>query len=273
MKKLALALMCLVSVAFFASCNPEVLNSEPTLAVVTGEDYAYDGMTVDLNTDFKVGFRAASNTQTMKELSKFNLSVKVFDLENVETYSLDTTYNISGNEFSYDETWNFSIRELIGKAVFTATVTDVDAKVKTVVLNLNINEPALPLEVVDFQWYRKGNTITGVSEYGLEWKGNYQRDYYAKLVPMEGVKLFAFSMEDWNGVTTNLDKAALFSEAAATQHEIAEYFEVNVTQQNMEYNDVIGTIMPDGTCHLMLVEKSYSVYTTATETTIYGKAK
>jgi hypothetical protein len=41
----------------------------------------------------------------------------------------------------------------------------------------------------------------------------------------------------------------------------------------MEYNDVIGTIMPDGTCHLMLVEKSYSVYTTATETTIYGKAK
>ena len=52
MKKLALALVCLVSVAFFASCDPEITNPEPTIAVITGENYVYDGQTIDVNTDY-----------------------------------------------------------------------------------------------------------------------------------------------------------------------------------------------------------------------------
>ena len=39
MKKLALALVCLVSVAFFASCDPTVEHPEPTIALLTGEGY------------------------------------------------------------------------------------------------------------------------------------------------------------------------------------------------------------------------------------------
>ena len=276
MKKLALALMCLVSVAFFASCDPnEILNPEPTLAVVTGDNYAYDGMTIDLNTDFKVGFRAASNTQTLKELSKFNLSVKLFDLENTEIGSSDTTYAISGNEFSYDETWAFTNRELIAKAVFTATVTDVDAKVKTVILNININQPALPLEVRDLRWYRWGNTIEGLDEFGLRWAGNYQRDYYAKIEPKDGVKLFAFTAEDWANVVTDVDKAELFANAIENQHTLDNYFNINVTQGTMTYNDVIGTVLADGTCHLMHIVKSTTVNHGAqgAEITINGEAK
>ena len=64
MKKLALALMCLVSVAFFASCNKPVANPEPSIAAKTGENYVYDGQTVDLGQNYTLGFVAASNSQT-----------------------------------------------------------------------------------------------------------------------------------------------------------------------------------------------------------------
>ena len=79
MKKLALALVCLVSVAFFASCNEPVANPEPSIAVMTGENYIFDGQTIDLYKDYNLGFRVASNSQTQKELASFSLVTKVYN--------------------------------------------------------------------------------------------------------------------------------------------------------------------------------------------------
>ena len=88
MKKLALALMCLVSVAFFASCTQPVENPEPSIAVVTGENYIYDGQTIDLGVNYNLGFRVASNSQTMKELAKFQLETSSVGLEEEDRKSV-----------------------------------------------------------------------------------------------------------------------------------------------------------------------------------------
>lgn len=274
MKKLALALVCFASVAFFASCTPEITNPEPSIAIMTGENYMYDGQTIDLNQDYILGFRAASNSQTMKELATFTLVGKIYDMEDNELSSADTTFAIEGSEYVYQETWNFESKELVGKLSFTATVTDVDGKTNSVTINMNVNQPALPLEVGTYEWYRLGNTITGLDEFGLVWKGNYPKATYAKLVPAEGVSLFIFNSEDWETVTTDVEKAAFFTNAVEFQHPAEEYWEVNVTQESMEYDDVIGTIMPDGTCHLIHVIKSHSEsIPQGTETTITVQAK
>ena len=72
MKKLALALVCLVSVAFFASCTPE---GDPTIQVLNEEGYVQSGDVVDVNTDFNFGFVMASNAQTGKELTSLILKI------------------------------------------------------------------------------------------------------------------------------------------------------------------------------------------------------
>ena len=275
MKKLALALVCLVSVAFFASCTPE--NPEPSIAIKVGEGYVIDGAVLDLNAEYNLGIRAASNSQTMKELSTFRIVSKIFSLEGLELASEDTTFAISGNEYIYEEVLSYVMeaKELVAKATITATVTDVANYSKTLTINLSLNQPAIDLEETAFEWYRLGNTITGLDEYGLEWKGNYPKDTYAKLIPMDGVKLFIFGSEDWDNVKTDLDKAAFFSNAIETMHTADEYWEVNVTQGTMTYDDVIGTIMPDGTCNLIHVTGSHSetVSGQGTATTITGMAK
>jgi hypothetical protein len=278
MKKLALALVCLVSVAFFASCTPEE-NLDPTIAVMTGENFVYDGQTVDLGVTYSIGFHAVSNTNSKKDLTSFNLHAALYDLDGTTVYSNDTTIAVTGNEYEFLNNNLVFVhtvtRDLVGKAIFTATITDAAARTKSVILTININQPAQDLVVNDLKWYRLGNDIQGLEEYGMMWKGNYPRDTYAKLVPMDNVKLYTFTAEDWANVNTDVDKAALFLNAIEHMLPSEEYFKVNVTQASMIYNDVIGTVMPDGTCHLMHITKSTATYVGAqgTEIVITGEAK
>ena len=152
MKKLALALVCFASVAFFASCVKTIDNPEPSIAVLTGENYVYDGQTVDIGQNYTLGFRAASNSQTMKELATFKLNVKFTTLDDTETKSYDSIINVSGTEYTFEQVLNFGLtnteesRELVAKAIFTATITDVDGKMNSTTINLNINQPAVDLE-------------------------------------------------------------------------------------------------------------------------------
>ena len=72
MKKLALALVCLVSVAFFASCDPTIQNPEPVISIVAEEGFLTDAQenVLDMDVAYPYGFMATSNTQTLKELSR-----------------------------------------------------------------------------------------------------------------------------------------------------------------------------------------------------------
>lgn len=242
MKKLALALVCLVSVAFFASCNPDVLNPEPTIAVMTGENYVYDGQTVDLGVTYSIGFRAASNEQTKKELAKFNLNASLYEVDGTLISSNDTTITVSGTEYVFSNdnlVFEHTVRELVGKAIFTATITDVDGKTKSAILNLNINQPAQPLEPADFTWTRVGsNPGTGLEEFGLEWTNN-AKEVFAVLKPLEGVTLYGFSADEWNEVTTDVQKVALFTEG---MHSVLQDFRGVSAWASKDYDFLLGTV-------------------------------
>ena len=243
MKKLALALVCFVSVAFFASCNPEITNPEPSIAIMTGENYMYDGQTIDLNQEYLLGFRAASNSQTMKELASFTLVCKILDLDDTEIYTVDTTCAISGTEYVYQETMSFGTRELVGKLAFTATVTDVDGKINSVTINLNVNQPAVELEPKDFSWLRKGSEDgTGLAEYGLEWTGN-GKEVFAIIKPVTGAKLYMLPADVWEATTTDIEKAALFTEGTLIS-EISDFRGVSAWNSN-DYDYVIATLYDD----------------------------
>ncbi len=273
MKKLALALVCLVSVAFFASCEQPVANPEPSIAVMTGENYVYDGQTIDLYQDYNLGFRAASNSQTMKELATFKLEAKIYDMdENNRPEVIDTTIAISGNEYVYEEAVRFELdRDQVGKVEYTATVIDVDGKLNSTTLTVNLNLAEEPLTIVDFEWYRLGNQVTGLEEYGLKWEQN-AKSPFAQIKPMDGVVLYKFDPEVWNRVTLPSEKVAVFSDGAVTT---SVYSNVDVNQSAM-YDDVIGTRTTDGVYHLIHVTSSRILAYQApygTPCYIYGQAK
>ena len=76
MKKLALALVCFASLAFFASCVKE---GQPTIQVLDKEGFVKDGVTVDVDEEINFGFVVASSAVTNSQLA--NLLVKVDDTE------------------------------------------------------------------------------------------------------------------------------------------------------------------------------------------------
>lgn len=254
MKKLTLALVCLVSVAFFASCTEPVANPEPSIAVMTGDNYIYDGQTIDLYKDYNLGFRVASNSQTLKELASFKLETKLYNgtAEDVRPEVIgDTTMTISGSEFVYEETVSFELAKsgIIGKVEYVATVYDKDNKMNTMTLTVNLNQAEDALAEVDFEWYRLGNNQSGLEEYGLYWDQNAKAPF-AQIKPLSGVILYKFESSVWEEVVLPSQKAAKFADGATTA---AMYNNVDVNLANGTYDDVIGTRMPDGTLHLIHV--------------------
>ena len=275
MKKLALALVCLVSVAFFASCTQPVENPEPSIAVVTGDNYIYDGQTIDLGLEYNLGFRVASNSQTMKELAKFQLETSSVGLEEDSRPEVidDTIVNISGTEYVFEDVVGFVLAKagLVGKIQFVAIVTDVDGKTNSKTVTVNLNQAEDPLEVADFEWYRLGNTQTGLEEYGLYWDQNAKAPF-AQIKPLPGVILYKFEDSSvWDEVMYPSQKEAVFSDGAVTA---SMYNNVDVNQ-NGTYDDVIGTRMTDGTYHLIHIEmcRIGAYVSQGTPITIYGKSK
>ncbi len=261
MKKLALALMCMVSVAFFASCTQP--QGQPTIAVLAEEGYVKDGDVVNVRDTVNFGFVMAANTQTNKELVK--VVVKI-DEETPDTLS------INGTEFTYRGSivYNLNRDEIVGESLITAIVTDAAGETATTSIKLSLNNPEEPLTVSDFEWFRQGNTQTGLEEYGLYWYQN-AKSPFAQIKPLDGVILYKFDSSVWNQVEYGTQKEAVFADGAVTA---AMYNNVDVNQ-NGTYDDVIGTRMPNGTLHLIHVEMCrIGTYAPAgTPITIYGKAK
>ena len=278
MKKLALALVCFASVAFMASCVKTVEHPEPSIAVMTGENYVYDGQTLDLNTDYQLGFRVASNSQTMKELATFQYNAKLYDLDNVLQDEQNNTVTITGTEYVYEQVVNFSInRDLVGTAEFTGTVTDVDGKTNSVTLTVNLNNPAVELVVKDITWVRKGANSLNADEMaacGLKWVA---RDaYHANIQPLnDNCKLYTVlnSLDKYNEITTDLAKAAYFEELMETSRPVDEYRNIS-TSASGTYNDILAVIDANGEQHLILFERAtVETGSFGTQTSITGKVK
>jgi hypothetical protein len=258
MKKLALALVCLVSVAFFASCTQE---GEPTIQVLNEEGYVQNGDVVNVNTDFNFGFVMASSAVTGKELT--SLIIKIDDQD-------PDTITISGTEYTYRGTLRYEFRrdEIVGESTITAIVIDAAGKIATANITLSINNPAQPLVPTEFTWNRHGgNDATGLDEFGLEWNSN-AKEIYAVITPKEGALLYRFDPSVWATTTTDVEKAALFSEGITT----TQFKEISCTAVDKDYDFVIGTAY-NGEFHLIHVTHSHVFTFKGTDVTITGEAK
>ena len=269
MKKLALALVCLVSVAFFASCDPTniVENPEPAIQILTGDGYFYDGQVIDYGKYYTLGFRVASNAETQEPLKSFVVNYVSGEYSGVLCDSV-----ISGTEFVYEEDWAFEAKDIVANIELTAIVTDAAGKTNSMTIKLDLNEEE-ELTPVDFTWNRHGGqAATGnLADLGLEWNMN-AKEIYAVITPVDGAVLYRFDQagrDVWNNVVTASDKAALFSEEIEP---IADLREVSCTAPEKEYDIVIGTFY-NGDTYLIHITKS-SVFTfKGTDVTIVGQYK
>ncbi len=281
MKKLALALVCFASVAFFASCKQEITNPEPAISVITDEGFVKNGDVVDVEQTIVYGFQMASNSQTKKELKQLSVATYFINLEGVEELQEEEIVSLAGKtEYRYVDTVYYEVttREVMGSIKTVATVTDVDGKINTATLTLNLNEPAEPLEEADFTWFRQGtNDAIGLDEFGLEWTGN-GKEAFAIIKPVEGATLYGFGVgsDVWNEVTTDVEKVAAFTEGL---HSVMDEFRGVSAWSDKDYDFVIGTLY-EGEYHLIHITHgdvetitNNQGQTIRTDVTITGKAK
>lgn len=260
MKKLALALVCLVSVAFFASCDPKVENAEPVIAVLTGEGYLYDSAVIETNTDYPFGFMVTANPETLKDIVRVELLIN--------DEPVDTVENIDAQEYKYESIFRYDTREIIDEVVLALRATDADNMTQTAKMYLWINHEDY-LVPGDFTWNRHGgNDATGLEPFGLKWERN-AKEIYAVIEPVEGAVMYRFDPEVWEATTTEAELAALFSEATA---ETEPFKEVSCTAEDKDYDFVLGTTY-QGINYLIHVTHSHVFTFKGTDVTITGQYK
>ena len=275
MKKLALALVCFASVAFMASCVKTVEHPEPSIAIMTGENYVSDGQTIDLNTDYLFGFRVASNSETQKELSSFNLVKELYNMDGELQQSDETTATIRGTEFVYEDTLNIYVRDLVGKVTITAKVTDVDGKINSQVINLNINQPAVDLTIEDINWVKTGHNVQDLSAYGLVWKETNYKSPFTHILPAEGSTLYLVENgdQDFANIVTDVDLNNYFIQLKETGRPIDDYKNVDCNA-SANYHDLLIVKEANGNLHAINITRAdITTPAAGTRITITGKAK
>ena len=278
MKKLALALVCLVSVAFFASCNPTVDNPEPTISVITDEGFVQNGDVIDIAQEFVYGFQMASNTQTKKELKQLSVTASTFDLEGNEEPLSEEIISLAGlTEYRYIDTLSYTLRDvIIGSVRYIATVTDVDGKINTATLTFNLNLPEEPLESTPIEWIRKGQFLQGDTEaemaaFGLKWVGSY-KEVFATIEALDGATMYLCDGNDYATITSDIEKADYFTKLFETGLSIAKYRNIT-TNNSANYNDMLA-ISYDGETYLIHITRAeIETGNYGTQITIKGETK
>ena len=264
MKKLALALVCLVSVAFFASCTPE---GQPTIQVLAEEGYVVDNQVVDLNTDLNYGFVMASSAETNKDLKQ--LVVKIDDGE-------ETVVDLTGmKEYTFRDVIKYTLdaKDIIAESMITATVTDVAGQTATATITLSINEEQ-PLFGTTIEWVRKGANVLSAEEmagYGLQWTGSY-KDVMATLKPIDGATMYVCNGDDYATIGTMTEKAAYFANLAETATPAENYRNIT-TYNSANYTDLLAVVNGENTYLIHITRAEIETGNYGTQITIKGEAK
>lgn len=269
MKKLALALVCIASLAFFASCNKE---GQPTIQVYNAEDgYVMATDTVDVNTEVNFGFVVASSPVTNKELS--TLVVKVDDYD-----ELTDTVNLAGmTSYTYKGTLSYNFKdEIAGTSVITAIVTDAAGQTATASINLTIIQPDQPLISKTVEWIRKGANLVGITEaemreIGLQWTGSY-KDIMATIKPLDGAQLYVCSGDDYEVIATMSDKNAYFTSLAETGTAVESYRNIS-TNASDDYNDMLAVVYGEKLTLVRINRAEIETGNYGTQITIKGEMK
>ena len=248
MKKLALALMCLVSIAFFASCNQE---GQPSIHAYIEEGYVTDGEVVYMGEEIDFGFVVASSPITNSTLSSLVVKVDDEEWDNIDlTGKTEYTYT-SAIEFTYK-------REIIGDCVITALVTDAMGQIATCTMTLHIDgETPIddePLVARTFDWSRRGLVLESAEEMaavGLDWPGNYRDEAFVTIKPLAGCSMYI--IEDGNefdDIKTVGEKEILFTELIETATPATQYKEISAYHDGT-YNTMLAVIDDEGETHLV----------------------
>lgn len=253
MKKLALALVCMFSVAFFASCTKTIEHPEPSIAVINGDDCVYGTVdnpqiiSLDDETNWKFGFHIEANSETKKELA--SLSVKydyvyegvVSDTTIVIDLTGKTTYDFTDYVFVQEDRATITLL----KATITATVTDADNKTNTAAIayEIEMEEEELPIDLIE--WKREGTTVVDEDDmayYGLKWYDNH-KEAFATIKPLdETVKLYLCDGAKFNEIKYNSDKEIFFTNLVTEGAQpIQEYRNVSAWESN-DYTDMLAVI-------------------------------
>ena len=258
MKKLALALMCLVSIAFFASCNPE---GQPTIHTYIEEGYVTDGDVVHIDDTVYFGFVMASSPVSNSLLT--NLEVKI-DGGAYETVDLT-----GKTEYTYTSSFAFDTKEIIGEVVISAIVTDATGQIATASITVSVDgEPQSdddPLIASTFDWSRKGlvlESADAMHAVGLDWPGNYRDEVYVKIVPMTGCSMYVLDGDDFDAIETQGDKDEYFAWLMENATPDTEYKEISAYHDGT-YNTMLAVIDANGECHLVHFEKATAELLTA----------
>lgn len=251
--------------------NDTIIECPPSIQVLQGEGYVVDDQIVDLDTEVNFGFVMASCPETNKELSSLLVLIDDYEFANVD---------LTGKtEYVYTDMVTYSIqaKEIIGRSVITATVTDVDGQAATANIALNINQPAQPLEVKQFTWIRRGMNLLGnteeeMADYGLYWSGNY-KDVYATIKPLEGAVLYVCNGDDYWSITTDVEKVAYLYSLSETTSPVASYRNVTIFN-SANYNDLLAVRKDNGEIHLILISRAeIENGSYGTQISIFGEAK
>ncbi len=267
MKKLALALACLVSVAFFASCDKPVENPEPSIAIFVGsEGYLYDGAIIDVNVEYPFAFKAASNAETQKDLATF----KIYIDDELKIDSL-----ISGKEFEFSGIFSYDFRDIIDQTVIKAVVTDIDGKMNSATINLQVNQPAIPLEVRDFEWTKIGHNVMDLTSYGLKWHENNWKSPFTHIYPADGYKLYVRDGNDFATITNSVELASYYSAILEQGNPSDEQYNRIDCNASDDYNDMLVTVN-EATEEIQLIHVTRAEITTPSQGTkivITGQCK
>ena len=288
MKKLALALVCMFSVAFFASCTKTIEHPEPSIAVMTGENFVtgtVDNPTIidfdDENAEnYKYGFHVESNAETKKDLSSLIVTWEWIDEDGgIDSYcdTIDLTgqksYDYSDYVFEQDRD-TLTIIDMTVKAV----VIDVDNQRNTATLAYKVQMVEDALIGRTIEWVRKadqlqGNTEQEMAAMGLKWTRNYKDEYFATIEPLnENVIMYLCDGDDFDDIVYWSDKYAYFNDLAETAEPVENYRNIT-TNNDSSYNDMLAVVYGD---NLFLVHITYADIETGsygTQITITGEAK
>ncbi|MCQ2306401.1 MAG: hypothetical protein MJ000_02405 [Bacteroidales bacterium] len=243
MKKLTLALMCLVGVLFMTSCSKD--DDDPKLPTIefvnAGEGYVYQN--TEVYSGDMVGFQIKAIATDANDLLT-SLYFKVIYNNEVlgdTTITLDklTTYTFTAEPEPMD----------LPGGLVTVEATVKTKKNNTATAKVNITVLDATLEVNDLSWVRVGGTPgTGLEQFGLEWKSNV-KEVKAKIVPVEGAELKILEGVEFASITTEVGKKNAFESATP-----AEKFHEVSCEANKDYNFVIMTQYNDN-LYLINVKK------------------
>ena len=284
MKKLALALVCMFSVAFFASCTKTIEHPEPSIAILAGENFitgTVENPTIidydDENAiNLKYGFHVESNAETKKELASLIVTWEWTDSDgNVDSFcdTIDltgkTSYDYSDYIFEQDKA-TITLYDMTVKAV----VTDVDNQSNTATIAYKIQMEEVALISHTIEWVRRGQNVLSADEmaqYGLQWTGTYKAPF-ATIKPLDGAQLYVCDGADFDDIIYESDKNVYFTNLAAESTPVEYYRNIDANEDS-DYNDMLAVIYGD---EYYLIHITYADIETGaygTQITITGAAK